>query len=1077
MKIAFDLSSVMWTALLGGEDAEGLKVEFEGRKVLVNSAAHGYERAINLMVAVLHELECAPMDCILVPEGFNSKAPRLAISSGYKVGRERPQESYLEFQKLRDTLCALWRQLGAVVLSQDNVEADDVLAWLAQNTREHLVIVSNDGDLTVLNGKNKHGAKVAVRINGEYGKNKYGDFAFRHITLYKSLVGDSSDKVKGIKGFGPAAWQELLTRFKDRGLDYLSDLVNRRGLLDLEEDAEKDKLVAKLFNGREDWVTSYRLVKLYPEWVNTLENPLRWEPGFTHGQVTDERLSGWAAKRCLVTAENWETFVPWAREQLAKRPWYALDIETSTCDESDDWVEAQGGGVDVMGSHLTGVSLTFGHNMQYTVYISVDHADTKNVDKQVVGEFLASIEQIPVVHNTLFEGPVLFNEFGEKWKDNGYCGFLPNWRDTKLEASYVDENDKLGLKHLSKKWFGYDQVDYATTTTLEGDPWSLPPGGKLLCVVEQEDDDRVLERRQYRMNQLSAAHVFDYAADDTATTAGLHNFFTLFMSLEGTLQVYEQVELAASYLHAQSFVTGVKVSLPKLAELVAEDDKVFDEAKTLVDTYLISQGWEGSVAPVYEEVTAAAIKGAYKIVTGEELKTMVRTPSKVIALFAEQYPTLAGACATVEGLNRMVAHAFKAAPTFNSGSPKQMQKLFYEVMGLPVRVYNKPTDAMRARGERTGTPKTDNLAIAYALKECSEEQAAVLKALQRMKMVETRRGLYYEPYPYFVHWKTGRVHSSHNQCATNTRRASSSKPNLQQLSKHAKVEGFEPRIRELIVPHKKSAVIVSMDFKSQEILLMAEWSKDPGLVSLFVGEKKMDFHAMTGVKVYNLMHNQNLSYDEYVSKLEDENCEEHRAVKKSRALAKAVNFGAQYRIAAKKLSNMLFVSEAEAELMLQAKAEAFPVAEDWSLREMETVKHTGTVTTLLGAVRHLGPALRSEDFGEASKAERQTLSFRIQGSAAEMTKLAEGRMWSERILQKYDCEYISAIHDEVVWSVDTSCLREFILEAHRLMVVPYASMELPVGSSVSFGSSFGEQHELNDDFSVENIDAILETCK
>ena len=82
---------------------------------------------------------------------------------------------------------------------------------------------------------------------------------------------------------------------------------------------------------------------------------------------------------------------------------------------------------------------------------------------------------------------------------------------------------------------------------------------------------------------------------------------------------------------------------------------------------------------------------------------------------------------------------------------------------------NKPTPVMRAKGIKQGNAKADELAISYAMMmDASDEQKKVLDALRLIKMVETREGLYYSTYPYFVHWKTGRIHSSHNQCATNT---------------------------------------------------------------------------------------------------------------------------------------------------------------------------------------------------------------------------------------------------------------------------------------------------------------------
>lgn len=1092
MRLAVDLSSILWTCLLVGKDVEGTTVEFEGKKVHVNSVAYGYENVVNHLVAVLQEQRLAPIDMILVREGLNSKAPRMSIDPMYKGGsaKKRPTLAYEHFSTLRDKVCDVFRSLGACVITQDNVEADDVCAYLALHTEQTLVIDTYDNDLSALNGVNEYGGKTIVRVNGVMGANKFG-IPPRLIRVYKALVGDSSDNIKGIKGFGPKAWEQFLARFGVSGLELMDRLGHRGSLDELHEDATKDPFVKFIFDGAEGFLKSWRLARLYPEWVNTLHNELQFLPGLVNGQTNDERLKNWVAQRHLVTAEQWESFKPWALRRIGQRGWLALDIETSTGDESDDWMEAleDPDGVDTLGSKLTGMSLTFGSNMQYTVYISVDHTDTANVTSAQVLDFIKSVAALGtelVIHNTFFEGPVLYNEWGASWLDNGYNGFLPNWLDTKLESSYVDENERHGLKQIARRWFNYNQVEYKTTTTLQGVGLT---GGRLVSTVEVEatpavvaDDVEVVpatyrleELRQYKMRELTASHVFDYACDDTVVTASFHNFAKLFMELEHTYEVYKEVEIDASYLHAAAFVSGANCDLTKLAELVKEDGEVYKAARAVMDNYLVSKGWEGTICPaVSPDMPAKQIKLLYTICTGRVLETAVRTPSKLLAMMDDE-PLFQGLLAmALEGdvrpLTDLVSSRFTAAPVFNAGSTVQKHKLLYETIGLPVRAYNKPTEDMKARGQRVGNPKTDSLAVAYGLREPGFEDARpVLEALREILMVQTRRSLFYDKYPYFVHWRTGRIHSSHNQSATNTRRASSSKPNMQQLSKTEKIDGFKPRVRELIIPHKKGAVIVSLDFKSQETLLMAEWSKDPALVSVFVGDDLRDFHSLTGVNIFNAQQNVSFSYAEYVEAVADKEHHWHSKAKRARALGKAVNFGAQYRIAAPKLSTMLFCTEEEAQEYLDAKARAFPVAEEWSTQEMHNVKITGTVKTMLGAIRHLRKELLSSNKAEAAKAERQAISFRIQGSAAEMTKLAEGRMWKAGLLTKYDCEYVAPVHDEVVWSVALEDVVEWIAEAHALMTAKYASMELPVGSSCSIGWNFGEQVELEGDFSKENI--------
>lgn len=1045
MRLLVDMSSILWTCLSVGKDAEGAEYQDEdGKKHWVNTAAHGYEAAVNSIKATLERFNLTPIDMVMVIEGMNAKAQRLMINREYKSKRgKRPVEAYEEFNKLKHQLLSVFKSLGAIGFQQDNVEGDDAIAWLALNSRDDVVIRSNDNDLSVLSGTNEHGAKIITYIGGEVDTNKYGMFPLKYVTLYKSLVGDSGDTIKGIKGFGHEAWIKFHAEFGEDGMQEMCRLAKLGSLQELEEEAEQSKIIKQIWDGRADFLNSWKLASLHPEWVDTMHNVPVWTPGMVTGECTDERIMQWAGKSLLVTASNWDGFLVRFRATFKARPWIALDIETSTPEESDDWLQAQGNpeGVDVIGSELTGMSLTFGPNMQYTVYISVDHAETNNVTKDQVRQLLEEIQASGteiVIQNVSFEGTVLFNEFGEHWRDNGYNGLLANWLDTKLEASYVDENDSLGLKKLSRKWLNYDQVEYKTVTTIEG--------------------------VQYKMNDLSAKHVFAYATDDTICTAALHNFFKLFMELEGTYAVYKDVEIDSSYSHTQSYIHGTKISLQTLQELRAIDEEEYALAWNIVRDYLIQKGWEGTATPVYKgELKAADIKDAHLIVTGQKLDTQVRTPAKLLAMIEDPLlkdgveKAIAG---EFELLNELVSMRFKGEPEFNMGSPTQKVKLLYEVMGLPIRVYNKPTDAAKARGERQGSPKTDNLAIMYALQDAKESELAVLNAMRIMQMVSTRKSLYYDTYGGFVHWKTGRVHSSHNQCATNTRRASSSAPNIQQVSKNQKVEGYSPRVREVYVPHKKGAVIVSMDFMAQELRVIADYSKDPNMVACFIGDNLRDMHAMTGLGIWNARKSLNWSYETFVAALEDKSNEFYVEVKKMRGLGKQTNFTTEFGAAAPKLAQTIMVTDEEAQIYIDAKEAAFPVVGEWKETVIAEAKRCGFVRTKLGGKRHLREALTSTDRFVSSKAERQAVNFKVQGSSAEMTKLAEGRMFKADLEQRFDCEVIAAIHDEVIASVMIEDLFDFVPAMHNCMVQPYADMVIPVKSSISFGKSFGPAHQI-----------------
>lgn len=1060
MRIAFDMSSVMWTCLSVGADVEGNKIAHNGRMFQVNTSGYGYEMSVNHIVGMLKMFNVAPKDMIMVFEGMNSKSPRLAISPKYKATRsERPPEMYMAFQELKDRLQQVFGGLGALSLTQDEAEGDDTLAWLAVNTEEDLVVVSGDGDITVLNGTNTYGATITVCRGGVTGTNPYGDWPCQFITVYKAMVGDSRDNIKGIPGFGPAAWADFVAEFGVAGMAEMARLAELGSLDELVPETS-NKMIFKIVQGADSFLESYKLAKLHPEWVNTFNNPLEFRPGLIKGKVTDDRLKRWEPTSTLITSDRWDSWLLHATPELLASGFIALDIETSTPDESDEWLEAQGkedgAGVDVMGSELTGMSLTYGDNNQHTVYIPVDHYDTDNVAKADLAELIGKLGaagKTLVVHNYSFEGTVLFNEWGDLFKDNGSEGLLPNCLDTKLEASYVDENNSLGLKKLAKRWFNYEQTEYNAVT--------------------------MIDSVRYKMRDLTGAHVKEYGCDDTIVTASLHNFAKLFMQLEHTWNVYLDVEIDAMYLHTQSFIHGTKCDVSKVKELEALDDVTYNTAWATLETYLVQKGWDGTVCPVYSaEITPAQVKEAFLLTQGADLDTRVRTLSKMADAAEAQGASIFAALlrnSDWEGLNAYVRSKFTAKPTFNTGSPKQLQALMYGAMGLPVRVYNKPTDIARKAGARQGSPKTDELAIAYARSmDATEEILPVLEALRIMKMISTRRGLYYSTYPYFVHWKTGLIHSSHNQCSTNTRRASSSAPNLQQIEKSAKIEGQTARFREVIVPHKKGAVIVSMDFASQELRVIADYSRDPNMLDCFVGSQLKDMHALTGLGIIKDKEPAVVwDYEMFARILGDTTNPMHKEVKKCRTLGKKVNFTTEYGAMAPKLAATMLVSEEEAQAYIDAKESAFPVALAWKASVVTEAKETGIVRTMLGAVRHLRSALKSSDRYETSKAERQAVNFKIQSSSGEMTKKAEGRMWRARLESRFDAKIIGPVHDEVVASCSVADLEEFIPAMHACMVGQYAGMIVPIRSSISFGPSFGVQVEIGEEPSLEAIQVGL----
>lgn len=738
-RLLIDLSSIAKTGLYEGKDAEfGREVEHEGKKVYVNGWQHGYERFVGYVTHIMSQYAVQPYQVIMVTDGLSSTARRKAIYPLYKGTRgTKPEIANVQFNLLKENLIRDFRAIGCHSVTQDGVEADDVLAFLAQNLEGNILVLSNDGDMAILINDRVSLIKGGTLLT----TNPLGPFEIRHIPLYKALVGDASDNIKGAMGFGKKAWLDFLVWGGEQGPAALEGMVKRKTLHELVDDVAEFKPLRTIIDSAADVYAAYEVAQLHPEWCNTLRQPLQWSAGMVRGRdvVTDERLRPYAQSVRLITAENYDQAVKFLADKLRDSPIASLDLETSTPEESDDWLrdrdaEAK---VDVFGSEITGCGLTFGSNGQYTYYFSVDHRDTLNITQEQLRDAVALIhKRIPcVVHNSSFELPICHAAWGDAWKTNGWGGFVPNVLDTKHLASYVDENKKLGLKALSAHYLGYEQETYGEVTTFDGEVGTLPSGGRqakawdvhkqVLEPVELSDPDtgekywgeqlvtvtddagepiveRQMEQRQYKMNELTAQHVLSYGADDTICTSALFHFFKIIMEIEKTWDVMVEVEQLPPYVTALAFTQGTQFDLAAMKKMEKEDAATWEEHAEVLREFLIKVEWPGTVCPSYDAtITPAQVKEMVQIVLGRELVTMVRTISKLATMIADlDHPDAETVAVFLkEGyydrLNTLVKSRFKGAAKLDTDSPKQMKEFLYETLGLPVRIVGSSTPLER----------------------------------------------------------------------------------------------------------------------------------------------------------------------------------------------------------------------------------------------------------------------------------------------------------------------------------------------------------------------------------------------
>ena len=276
--------------MLAGKDEEnGIEVEHEGKNVWVNSADFGYEKIVQYIVDIMDGLKIVPNELIFVVEGKQSKARRVSMYSEYKATRDsRPPQAYEEFNKAVERVTHAFRSVGASIVKQDGVEGDDTLAYLCATLEGEKIVMSNDGDLAALLDENV----VMVRRSELVEDNPLGPFAPKFIRVYKALVGDSSDNIKGAQGFGPKAFLDMLVKYGEPGLAGIEGMIKRGELHELEEDVADFKPFRKVIDSAEMVYKSYAVAGLYPEWVNTERQPLTF---FTERTASDdERLAKWA---------------------------------------------------------------------------------------------------------------------------------------------------------------------------------------------------------------------------------------------------------------------------------------------------------------------------------------------------------------------------------------------------------------------------------------------------------------------------------------------------------------------------------------------------------------------------------------------------------------------------------------------------------------------------------------------------------------------------------------------------------------------------------------------------------------
>lgn len=471
---------------------------------------------------------------------------------------------------------------------------------------------------------------------------------------------------------------------------------------------------------------------------------------------------------------------------------------------------------------------------------------------------------------------------------------------------------------------------------------------------------------------------------------------------------YNMDDLALSYLSYNTIKysditdnakkTLLDVELKDVVEYACEDADItfrfYEYFAPLLNTYNLEDLFFNVEMPLISVLADMEFDGVY--ISTEKMKSL-----------SEEYASL---------LEKTKAKIYeKAGEEFNLQSPKQLEYILFEKLKIN-----------STKKTKTGAYSTDE----EVLRELAQREK-IAEYMLTYRKYSKLKNTYLDVFPTLVHKKTNRIHASFNQTVTATGRLSSSDPNLQNIPARGD-EGKD--IRNTFIAEKGN-VLIAADYSQIELRLLAHFSNDPVLVEAF--KNNDDIHRKTAMKIYS------------VSK-------EH-VTPSMRNTAKIINFSIIYGKTAFGLSKELNISRKEADDFIKGYFSTYSQVKPFCEKVIEDVKAKGYVRTMLGRIRDLSKTINSSNAVVRNEAERMALNTLIQGSAADMIKVAMIAIHKEFKNHFKTAKIVMQVHDELVVEVSEK-------ESDKAMTIMKEIMEhsvktnVPITVDIHKGLSWGDIH-------------------
>jgi len=357
---------------------------------------------------------------------------------------------------------------------------------------------------------------------------------------------------------------------------------------------------------------------------------------------------------------------------------------------------------------------------------------------------------------------------------------------------------------------------------------------------------------------------------------------------------------------------------------------------------------------------------------------------------------------------------------FNLNSTQQLSEALFEKLGL------EPPD-------RTKKTSSGHYSTAAGVLEGMAGQHPVLDLVLEYRELEKLRSTYVDSLPSQINPETGRVHTSLNQTGTVTGRIASSDPNLQNIPTRTKTG---QRVRNGFIA-REGWQLLAVDYSQIELRIVAHMAQDQAMLAAF--RAGQDIHATTAAAVHGI------ALDEVTPEM--------------RRHAKAINFGLIYGMSAYGLTNATDLTLAEAENFIKAYFEEFPGVETFLDGIKKTAAEKGYVETLLGRRRYFPNLKKGAGYNVRQREEREAINAPIQGTAADIIKLAMLKLPSEVEKAGLQAKMLLQVHDELMFEVPDAELKETTALVQKVMEGAY-HLDIPLSTEAKAGRSWGEMAKL-----------------